>query len=112
MIAPQPAELWEHFRLYFNNYKSYGETEMTAGSSASNRSRKTLPRNSNGSCGLLYVKKGWVEFFPRGIRDAFACNPTTKGAMAKWRSRLDLSRQIGLKTPLTPLLIVVEDCYL
>ena len=45
------------------------------------------------------------------IQDVFACSPTTKGAMAKWRSRLDLSRQIGLKTPLTHLLIVVEDWF-
>ena len=45
------------------------------------------------------------------IRDVFACRPTTKGAMAKWRSQLDLSRQIGLKNPLMYLLIVVEDWF-
>ena len=42
------------------------------------------------------------------IWNVFACSSTTKGDMAKWRPQLDLAHLIGLETPLTRFLIVVE----
>jgi len=42
------------FCLYLRNHRRYGQTEPRERFSASNRSRNTHPRNSNGSCGLLH----------------------------------------------------------
>ena len=54
------------------------------------------------------VKFVGAEFLAGGIWNIFACSSATRGAMAEWSIQLDSARQIGLETPLTRFLIVVE----
>ena len=53
----------------------------------------------------------WAEFLHAEFSFIFVCNSTTKGAMVKWRPRLDSAGQEGPEITLEGVLIVVKGGF-
>jgi hypothetical protein len=56
-------------------------------------------------------EKALGGIFASGVLNLFACNSTTKGAMVKWRQRLDSAGQKGPEIAMEGVLILLEGNF-
>ena len=104
------------FRLWLNNQRCYGRTDVTGGFSAWNWFKSNPPRCSDCRLLMLYkvVKKLWAEIC--GLRLWRCCGgvahlATTSRVTDKWMLQLDSACQKRPEITLERILIGVEECF-